>query len=132
MSIKASHLNDEIKQALLQNIRQKLGEYEYNKIYNSIGEDGIIELFLKQTMNENSTASNKSNVAGTIESIFSSVFIIIFICLVWFSLIIGVEHFSLWYGKLLLGIFLAPWIFVIAEVADARFGKNRLGGMGPL
>ena len=117
MSIKASDLNGEMKQQLLQTLRQKIGDYEYNKIRDSFGEDGIIELLWKQTIKKNSTASNKNNVASTPKSIFSEIFAIIFIGLVWLLIFIefllGLERFSLWYGKLLVGFF-APWLFVIS------------------
>lgn len=63
MDIKAKDLRPEVRQDILDKIKNELGYSEYNRLVDKVGEDGLIEFVLLQTVSNASPAAsaNASN-----------------------------------------------------------------------
>lgn len=60
MALKASDMPHEVKRRMLERLESQLGSTEYDKLVNTLGEDGLIDLALKE-LNSASTGRSSSN-----------------------------------------------------------------------
>lgn len=113
MPLKAADLTYDMKQNVLSQIRDQTGEAEYDRLVDSLGEDGLIDLVLEK-MN-GATGSNRSSHTqsqssagakiGKVIKIVLSVVGIIFVLWLW-----GHEPWSTILNCLLTLFLIASWI----------------------
>jgi hypothetical protein len=110
--LNASNINYKMKQQILLYIRDKIGYNEYKNLYNSIGEVGAIEIFMKQMTSADSIQSSAKNnfseiekfswLKNTIIYIFLFTIFVVGWCLFYGG---GLVYFGKLYIKMLAGIF---------------------------
>ena len=66
MAIKASDLSKELKREILEQLRDQLGDAQYKHYIETLGEDGLLTLFLESA--ENAVHRNGNNSASTKKS----------------------------------------------------------------
>lgn len=125
MTLNSSDINNGLKQEILKNIRIKLGEYEYQKLVDSLGEDGIIEAVIQQAKNQEKTpiiAKKENKIKKVFTTIITGVAIITIALLVILVFTYGTDYFNFWYGKIITGFFLIPFaVFVLGLDINVLF-----------
>jgi len=130
--MKNSDLQNEVKQNILKDIRESIGDKEYMMLLNSIEEDDLIELYLSQLkIDSQSEAKYKKKKSlgektkNVIRITFRTILIIIFI-IGFFS---GMSCIKDWYGKVILGVFLFPGLYALNGTLPWDYSNKNLSDL---
>jgi hypothetical protein len=116
--LKASDLPSELRKVLLEQARDQIGDAEFQQLVGSVGEDGIIEALLAGSAKQpevSETAASK--IAGFFTYVFFwAIFLAVMMGLFW-----SAEHWAMWYGKVIFGVTLGPFVYFHAGGSDHWF-----------
>jgi hypothetical protein len=120
MTLKPSDLNFESKRQILDYFKNKLGLFEYQRLVNSIGEDGLIEIFFQQIEKENLTyyKPEENLISERKVRILKYIFLGIIIAILVTVVVFGSIYSENWFGKVLIGIGGIPILVLIFKYID--------------
>jgi hypothetical protein len=111
----ASELDYYTKQEILNNIHNSLGIIQYENLINAYGEDFVIDSVLSQAEKYNQKEEQErikrwklGEKREKIKKLITNTIRIIVICICLIGFFYGIENFTKWYSKLILGFFLIP------------------------
>jgi len=109
MTLKASDLSEGTKRQILDEIRNRLGQTQYQQMIDSLGEDGLINAILTiETANKSETSVKRKG--GKASSFFSTTLVVIGAALIFCGFFWATDNFEHWYGKIVTGILLIPFL----------------------
>ena len=116
--LKASDLPSELRKDLLDQVRSRIGNTKYQELVDSAGEDEIIEaLFVGSADQPEPPPSAASKVADFFTTVLTWA-----ICL---AVVLGffwsAGNWALWYGKVIFGVTLGPFVYFHASDSDHWF-----------
>jgi len=116
--LKASDLPDELRKVLLEQARSQIGDAEFQRLVGSVGEDGIIEALLARSATQpEAPQTAASKIAGSFMYVLAwAVFLAVMIGLFW-----AAENWALWYGKVIFGVTIGPFVYIHASGSDHWF-----------
>ena len=113
--MKASELPYDVKQQFLDQIKKNVGSYEYDRMVDSIGEDGLVDLAIQNLQDSSRTQVEQKG------------FLDRFGCLI--VLIVGASVYLIWGWEVVVTLFFVslPWLgpWIIGTIGEAWKSARR-------